>query len=271
MYGTLSVSYGSTVARPLYGPGQGSMCGPLFWLLCYWLTVESVDPLIPIATYMSACRSILVKVTGVSFVDDTGLGMTSSYLWQSNLFDEENRKQDFRHTLSHLQTIAQHWERLLFTTGGALNLSKCFSYSMSWKQTKGYPALASITQTPGDLTLTTGYEQIPKPIPRIDPTYAFRTLGVHISLSGKQHEQIKVLRIYAQSYHYAVQSSTLTFPEAYLSFLQYLRPKLNYPLPCTTLTPARCKQIQAPPLAALLLKLHMNRHSPHAVVFGSAM
>jgi len=239
LYGISSVSYGSMAARPLYGPGQGSMCGPLFWLLCYWLIVESVDPSIPIATYVSACRSILVNVTGVSFVDDTGLGMTSSYLWQGNLSDIENRKQDFWHTLSHLQKIAQHWERLLFTTGGALNLHKCFWYLMSWKQTKGYPTLASIPQTPGDLTLTAWYGQTPEPIPRIEPTSAFRTLGVHTSPSGKQHEQIKVLRRHAQSYHDAVQSSTLTPPEAYLSFFQYLRPKLNYPLPCTTLTPAQ--------------------------------
>jgi len=181
IYGTLSVSYCSTVAQPLYGRGQGSICGPLFWLLCYWLIVESVDPSIPIATYVSACRSFLVKVTGVSFVDNKGLGMTSSYLWQSNLSEEKNRKQDFRHTLSHLQIIAQHWECLLFTTGGALNLHKCFWYSMSWKQTKGYPTLASIPQTPGNLTLTAGYEQTPKPIPRIEPTSAFHTLGVHIS------------------------------------------------------------------------------------------
>jgi hypothetical protein len=102
------------------------MCGPLFWLLCYWLIVESVDPSIPIATYESACRSILVKVTGMSFVDDTGLGMTSNYQWQGNLSEEENWKQDFWHTLSNLQTIAQHWERLLFTTGGALIFKNVF-------------------------------------------------------------------------------------------------------------------------------------------------
>jgi hypothetical protein len=141
---------------------------------------------------------------------------------------------------------------------------------MSWKQMKGYPTLASIPQAPGDLTLTAGYGQTPEPIPRIEPTSAFRTLGVHISPSGKQHEQIRILRIHAQSYHDAVQSSTLTPTEAYLSFSQYLRPKLNYPLPCTTLTPAQCKQIQAPALAALLPKLHMNQHSPHTVVFSSA-
>jgi anti-anti-sigma regulatory factor len=36
-----------------------------------------MDPSITAAQYISACRSILVDITGVSFVDDTGLGVTS--------------------------------------------------------------------------------------------------------------------------------------------------------------------------------------------------
>jgi hypothetical protein len=48
----------------------------LFWLLCYWLIVESVDPSIKLSSYVSACHSILLTLTGVSFVDDTGLGIT---------------------------------------------------------------------------------------------------------------------------------------------------------------------------------------------------
>lgn len=42
-YGTADVNYSSTTETPLYSPGQGSMCGPLFWLLCHWLIVESLD------------------------------------------------------------------------------------------------------------------------------------------------------------------------------------------------------------------------------------
>jgi len=32
-----NVTYGSTEDLPLLRPGQGSMCGPFFWLLRHWL------------------------------------------------------------------------------------------------------------------------------------------------------------------------------------------------------------------------------------------
>jgi hypothetical protein len=47
-----------------------------------------------------------------------------------------------------------------------------------------------------------------------------------------------------------------------------LRPKLSYSLPCTSLTSSQCHTIQAPALSALLPKLHLNRHSPRAVLFS---
>jgi hypothetical protein len=71
----------------------------------------------------------------------------------------------------------------------------------------------------------------------------------------------------AQQYFENVHKSSLFPSDAYLLYSLYLRPKLSYPLPCTLLTPSQCRTIQAPALAAFLPKLHLNRHSPRAVLF----
>ncbi|MFN9960298.1 MAG: hypothetical protein ACK55I_45020, partial [bacterium] len=111
-----TVSYGSTAAQPLYGPGQGSTCGPLFWLLCYWVIVQSLDPTINVAKFESACKEIIVEITGVSFVDDSSLSVTSDYIWDPNLTDMVNWLKEVEHLVAHLAALSQHWERLLFTT-----------------------------------------------------------------------------------------------------------------------------------------------------------
>jgi hypothetical protein len=49
--------------------------------------------------------------------------------------------------------------------------------------------------------------------------------------------------------------------------MQYLRPRLIYPFPCSMLTQQQCHHIQAPAFAALLPKVHINQHTPHVVLY----
>jgi hypothetical protein len=110
----------------LYGPGQGSTCGPTFWLIIYWLIVESIDPSITAAQFISVCREVILEIYGTSFVDDTGLGVISTYQRTHDATSTEHILQDIAHTVSQLQVLAQHWEKLLYSTGGAINLQKSF-------------------------------------------------------------------------------------------------------------------------------------------------
>jgi hypothetical protein len=57
MYGIATPTYHSTTEQPLYGPGQGSTCGPPFYALMYWFLVNSLDPTLTGAQFTSICKS----------------------------------------------------------------------------------------------------------------------------------------------------------------------------------------------------------------------
>jgi hypothetical protein len=82
--------------------------------------------------FLSACKSVLVEVLGASFVDDSSLGVTSDYQYDTTLSLQENRDREVDYVVSRLKELAQHWERLLFSTGGAINMQKSHWYLMTW-------------------------------------------------------------------------------------------------------------------------------------------
>jgi hypothetical protein len=156
----------------------------------------------------------------------------------------------------------------VYLVQGALNLQKSFWYLMAWGWKNGVPCLLSNSQSVAKVSLTSGYNTEPELLPRIEPSSSFRTLGVYLSASRCQKKQCQVLRNHAQHYYDRIKFSSITPTEAFLSFFLFIRPKINYPLPCSALTPAQCRLIQAPVLASLLPKLHLNSHTPRAVLFA---
>ncbi len=145
---------------------MGSTCGLLFWILCFILIVDSLDLQLSTALYQDVISQIHVNSTGVAFVDDSSLGVTSTYISDPFLTDKENNLANIDHTIQKLMQLAQHWERLLFTTGGAINLQKSHWYLVSWTWTNGKFRLATQQPAQAELELTSGYSSTPIPVPR---------------------------------------------------------------------------------------------------------
>ena len=82
--------------------------------------------------------------------------------------------------VSRMTNMVQMWEQLLWTSGGALNLKKCYWFLVSWKWTKtGKPKMQMITETPSfEIRLTEGSDQMKTAkITRKEVTQGQRTLG----------------------------------------------------------------------------------------------
>jgi hypothetical protein len=58
--------------------------------------------------------------------------------------------------ISNLQSLAQHWEWLLYSTGGAIDFLNSSWFLMAWKWKNGTAKLATQTEALGDLSLAEG-------------------------------------------------------------------------------------------------------------------
>jgi hypothetical protein len=212
----------------------------------------------PNITIMSVAKTNRISFVGEAFVDDTGLG--------TNNFTSENNHKDL---ILNLQRLAQTWEKLLFSTGGALNLSKCFWFSLSWRWTNGHAKIHTALSAPGQVQMTSEEDlETLLTIPRIEPTSSFQTLGVHISPLGSNLGALKVLKEVVLEYCTNVRGSHLSRQEALTSYIQYLLPKLWFQPPVLSLAQKDCDQLLSPVLLALLPKLHINRHTARSIICG---
>ncbi len=255
MYGISEEVYSNHPNNLLYGPGQGSTIGPFLWLLCFILIFLSLGPGIPNIKLQAVDRTTSIDFVGEAFVDDAGLGVNTTNKPPQELVKD-------------LQVVAQRWEKLLFSTGGALNLSKCFWFLLAWRWENGKPTLHTAATAPGILQMTSENESTPITVPRIEPTSSFRTLGVHISPSGTNTGALKVLENIVLDYCSLVRGSHFTRQEALTSYIQYLLPKVRFQPPLLSLNQQDCDKLMSKILMALLPKLHVNRNTARSIVFG---
>ena len=116
MYGISEENYQGTPFAPLFGTGQGSGASPAVWPSLIVLLLHSFDRLIPQSKdFVPISGARPHSRSSDAFVDDTSVGFFT-------LIDDDI---EYSTLILQLQEAAQTWERLLFLSGGKLNLSKC--------------------------------------------------------------------------------------------------------------------------------------------------
>ena len=144
--------YMSSALRRILGVGQGSCAAPAIWTAILDTILWSVA-----SKYSAfAVESPTGKRTerlGDAYVDDTAL--MANYEPSIDAPDQTNKQEQYMCT--HMQDIAQDFERKLFTTGGALALNKCFWYLISWRWMEdGSATMKTLEEAQGRTYLTQG-------------------------------------------------------------------------------------------------------------------
>ena len=268
-HGLFKTFYEGAEAVPLYEAGQGTTGGPFFWLLLFSLMIEAFDPTMKGMRFVSPCRTIRSERYGNAFVDDTKFGVTADL--QDGYVEptKDNIQDQVRQVIRDLTRLSQHYEKLLFTTGGALNIKKCHWIMMAWQWVEGRAYLMSSAECPGKLFLTSGASQELEEVPRLEPGTSYRTLGVHISVTGSMKHAITLYRRKSEEYAGLLRTSNLNRCETYFSYILYIYPKLLYAAPVSTYTLKQCLFIQAPSMASALPKMGLNHNTSKAILHGS--
>jgi hypothetical protein len=179
-----------------------------------------------------------------AFVDDTSLGFM------------DNGSLTIDSLTEILSNIAQTWEKLLFYSGGALNLQKCSWHVMHWIWEHGRPHSSPICSTNMDLTLTTqGNDTTRTVIKRHPLNHVTRIFGVHLSPDGNFTNQLRILKQKADTFANALQSPRLT-PQDIITFHRTTYgPSMRYVLPAISTDEESLSTVQAKILSAMLNKL----------------
>jgi hypothetical protein len=139
---------------------------------------------------------------------------------------------------------------------------------MAWTWKDGVATLATIHQSPGELNLTAGYDTSLVQVPRIEATSTYKTLGAFVSPSGNVTEAVHRLKTQSLDYSTHVTGSHFSREDALWSYISYYIPQVGYSIPVLSLSEKECQTIQSPAVQAILPKMHINRNTSRAIVFG---
>lgn len=87
-------------------------------------------------------------------------------------------------------------------------------------------------------------------------------------MAGSTKVALTSLRKLSISYAKSIIPSSVSRKEAYWAYLLFFKLKVGYFFPAISFTQTECNSIQAPALCGTLSKLHLNRNTARAIIFG---
>lgn len=251
---------------PQFGAGQGSCLAPLLWLSINTILLQILDQLPERVVLKDPASGICHHHhTGNSYVDDTSLMTT--------LPDDDtphaNAKVVARALADSMAHLGQKAERSLFASGGALQLTKCLWFCITWQWTDhGDARISTIDETPCSMMLTHGRGTDPSPIERLPPEESTKTLGVYIAPDGNQKKQFEVLVEKAKKFETYANSNSTEPVDAYLLQTSFFHPSISFPVGVASLSQKQLKSIEAKYLTPILQKMGFRSTLSKAIAFG---
>jgi hypothetical protein len=252
-FGTSTASYTSDAFFHIYGVGQGSKAGPVTWAAISSLLFEAQEILGTGVSFQNPTRNIPHHRNSDGMVDNT-----TGY---HGIQPKWSRERPSISTLFNgIKRDAQTWERLLWTSGGLLELSKCRFYIVYWRFDPGGQGKQMFKEELHNpmLLLTEGNSGTLQEIEQLDLDDPFRTLGTHKTISGDQSIQIAKLKEKSDAYARGILSVNVTHFEAWTGLFVIWLGQMSYVLVATFISRKDCEKIQSNAIYASLTKWYSD-------------
>jgi hypothetical protein len=236
--------YQSTPEDPLHGAGQGSKAGPDLWKYVSTAAMEVLDNCNPGIKFVNPQRTLTAGRPIDGFFDDTTTWGAKFLLelitFTRDGYDDNTAMAILNDIVTETTQLAQHWEELLWSTGGQLELKKCFYYIVSWwfdeKGGAHMHTLKELKDRNIKIDITQSETNTPATIKPKDCREAHRTLGPMICPDEKNKEEPDRLLIKANKMARSVEGNKMSKYEAFTLYRCIFIPSLAYSLPAIFMT-----------------------------------
>jgi len=264
-YGIAKTTFGNVCGKALsathktariFGVGQGAQDSGALWI-SMWAPLYSVLNLVrPGAKFYSADGELTSECKGEALIDDLDLLVTETTL--------DNN--DIQSVTAGATELYQKWTDTSRLGGTRLNQGKGRWYLFYWIWEAGKARLASIAESPANLTVID--EGVETTITRIEPDRGTRMLGYRVDPECNENDEFTFrcneLREFVNKFTVA----PINRMEAKLAHEGMLMAKLCYPLAVSTFDSKRCLTLQRIYEPTVMKKRGFNRAMPLAIRYG---
>jgi hypothetical protein len=236
-YGLSAACYGYSPDSPIHGPGQGSRGGPGSCSTMTSALIEAMDRLSHGLTLFDPSQAHSHSSNVKMFIDDASNSTGKFLRW---LHDPPTPLE----VTDLLRHDAQTWERLLWTSGGLLNLTKCLFYVAFWRfDTEGRASLTPTSELP-PLLLSSGSSPGTLPVIQYNPDQAHRYLGNQMAPTFQMKTAYAELLATSNNFARQLAASPLSRQDTWIAYFAVYLPAMIYTLPVTR--PLGTESTQAP-------------------------
>jgi hypothetical protein len=251
--------YTTSTDTTIHGPGQGGRGSPSVWLIVSSILMNCMEEKSDgtlLRSPFTEHEKILQRITG--FVDD----VTHWY----SLTDKNGNIEDM---IEDLTIAAQWWEQLLNSSGGKLELSKCFYYLIYWEYNdEGIPAMRHIRNDQYKVTIKDSETNETFTIDSKSCDLSHKTLGVMECPNGNYKDEYSRLMKKSQSFAQRISQNNISRREAHVLYRTTYIPSMRYSMSIGTFNLEQTKKIQGITTQHFMANMGYNRCMPKAITYG---